>query len=81
VQTNSGHDPLIRRLESISKLSDEERDALRTLPLQVFVIDRDQDVVRRRSPVQVLPDPGGCGVHLQGDGAREAADQRFPASR
>ncbi len=38
--------PLIRKLESIFRLSDEERDALLNLPMQVTSIRADQDIVR-----------------------------------
>jgi CRP-like cAMP-binding protein len=38
--------PLIRKLESIFTLSDDERRALENLPMQVMVIKEDQDIVR-----------------------------------
>src|SRR5215217_2277030 len=37
---------LIRKLESIFPLSDDERQVLETLPMQVMVIKGDQDIVR-----------------------------------
>jgi CRP-like cAMP-binding protein len=38
--------PLIRKLESIFTLADDERQALENLPMQVMVIKEDQDIVR-----------------------------------
>jgi CRP-like cAMP-binding protein len=41
------HDnPLIRKIESVFTLSDDERQALETLPMQLAVIKDDQDIVR-----------------------------------
>jgi hypothetical protein len=39
------YNPMIRKLESIFTLSDDERQALETLPMQVAVIKADQDIV------------------------------------
>jgi CRP-like cAMP-binding protein len=43
---HSDHNPLIRKLESVFTLTDDERQALETLPMQVIVIKDDQDIVR-----------------------------------
>ena len=40
------YNPLIRKLESIFPLAEDERHALETLPMQVMVIKADQDIVR-----------------------------------
>jgi CRP-like cAMP-binding protein len=40
------HNPMIRKLESIFTLSDDERQALETLPMQLAVIKDHQDLVR-----------------------------------
>jgi CRP-like cAMP-binding protein len=41
------HDnPLIRKLESVFTLTEDERQALETLPMQIAVIKDDQDIVR-----------------------------------
>jgi CRP-like cAMP-binding protein len=41
------HDnPLIRKMESVFTLTDNERQALETLPMQVMVIKDNQDIVR-----------------------------------
>jgi CRP-like cAMP-binding protein len=41
-----GHNPLIRKLASVFTLTDDERQALETLPMQVAVIRDRQDIVR-----------------------------------
>jgi CRP-like cAMP-binding protein len=41
-----GYNPLIRKLESVFPLTDEERQALETLPMQVAVLKDNQDIVR-----------------------------------
>jgi CRP-like cAMP-binding protein len=43
---HSQDNPLIRKLESIFTLTDDERQALLDLPMQVAVIKDDQDIVR-----------------------------------
>jgi CRP-like cAMP-binding protein len=40
------YNPLIRKLESVFTLADDERQVLETLPMQVAVIKDDQDIVR-----------------------------------
>jgi CRP-like cAMP-binding protein len=40
------YNPLIRKLESVFTLAEDERHALETLPMQVMVIKADQDIVR-----------------------------------
>jgi CRP-like cAMP-binding protein len=40
------HNPVIRKLESNVRLSDEERAALEALPMQVQALRADQDIVR-----------------------------------
>jgi len=40
------YNPLIRKLESVFTLTDEERQALETLPMQVAVLNDHQDIVR-----------------------------------
>src|SRR4051794_36411342 len=41
-----GYNPLIRKLESVFTLTDDERQALETLPMQVVAIKDRQDIVR-----------------------------------
>ena len=40
------HNPMIRRLESVFRLTDDERHALQKLPMQTVAIRADQDIVR-----------------------------------
>src|SRR5215207_2827447 len=42
----SNTEPLIRKLESIGELSDQDRAALANLPVQVRTLEADEDVVR-----------------------------------
>src|SRR5215210_5364819 len=42
----SNTEPLIRKLESIGELSDQDREALASLPVQVRSLEADEDVVR-----------------------------------
>ena len=44
--SNSHYNPLIRKLESIFVLTDDERQVLETLPMQVVAIKENQDLVR-----------------------------------
>ena len=46
VPVHPDHNPLIRKLDSIFTLTDDERQALETLPMQVVVIKENQDIVR-----------------------------------
>jgi hypothetical protein len=41
--------PLVRKLESITPLSDEERHAIVALPMMVRNLKADQDIPRRAS--------------------------------
>jgi CRP-like cAMP-binding protein len=43
---HSHDNPLIRKVESVFTLADDERQALEALPMQVMVIKDDQDIVR-----------------------------------
>jgi CRP-like cAMP-binding protein len=43
---HSQDNPMIRKLESIFTLTDDERQALENLPMQVVVIKENQDLVR-----------------------------------
>jgi CRP-like cAMP-binding protein len=40
------YNPMIRRIESIFTLTDDERQALENLPMQMATIKADQDIVR-----------------------------------
>jgi CRP-like cAMP-binding protein len=40
------YNPMIRKIESVFTLADDERHALQTLPMQMVAIKADQDIVR-----------------------------------
>jgi CRP-like cAMP-binding protein len=68
------HYPLIRKLESIAVLSDEERQAILCLPLRVSTLGADQDIVRegdRASECCVIIDGFACRYKLLHDGRRQ----------
>jgi CRP-like cAMP-binding protein len=57
---NSNDNSLIRKLESIFDLSEDERQALANLPMRVMSIKADQDIVREGDR------PSRCGLLLSG---------------
>ena len=71
---SSNSHPLIRKLESIFTLTDEEQDALVSLPMQVADLKADQDVVRegdRPSRSFVLLEGFACTYKVTGEGKRQ----------
>jgi CRP-like cAMP-binding protein len=71
---SSNSHPPIRKLESIFTLTDEERDALVSLPMQVADLKADQDVVRegdRPSRSFVLLEGFACTYKVTGEGKRQ----------
>jgi CRP-like cAMP-binding protein len=71
---SSNSHPLIRKLESIFTLTDEERDALVSLPMQVADLKADQDVVRegdRPSRSFALLEGFACTFKIVGEGKRQ----------
>ena len=70
----SDHHPLVRKLESIFPLQDDERQALLDLPMQVAVLKKDQDVVRegdRPSRSFAILSGLTCTYKMTGDGKRQ----------
>ncbi len=66
--------PLIRKLESIFTLSDEERGAIANLPMQVQEIRPDQDIVRegdRPSRCCLVLEGFACTYKMTGKGKRQ----------
>jgi CRP-like cAMP-binding protein len=66
--------PLIRKLESIFTLSDQEREILINLPMQVMDLRADQDIVRegdRPSRSCLLLEGFACTYKMTGDGERQ----------
>jgi hypothetical protein len=58
--------PIIRKLESIFRLSDDEKAAVMDLPLQITAIKADQDVVREGDG----PSKGASLTALDWDGLK-----------
>ena len=70
------YNPMIRKLESVFTLTNDERQALENLPMQVTVIKADQDIVREGgSSLPVVPDPRRLCLYVQDDRARQAPDR------
>ncbi|WP_262299534.1 Crp/Fnr family transcriptional regulator [Microvirga sesbaniae] len=70
----ANHSPIIRKLESIFPLTDDERQALLELPIQVTAIKEDQDVVRegdRPSRSFAILSGMTCTSKVMGDGKRQ----------
>ena len=66
--------PLIRKLESIFKLSDDEKRAIENLPMQVTQLRADQDIVRegdRPSRSCLVLEGFTCVFRLTGEGKRQ----------
>jgi CRP-like cAMP-binding protein len=80
-QTNPGIDPLLRRLDSIATLSDQEREALRRLPMQILDIGPDQDVVRegdRPARCCLLLEGVACIYKVTASGRRQISAFQLP---
>jgi CRP-like cAMP-binding protein len=72
---------LIRKLESVFTLSDDERQALETLPMQVSVIKADQDIVRegdRPSRSCLLLSGFACTYKVTAQGKRQIVSFNIP---
>src|SRR5215217_7306930 len=76
------HDnPLIRKLESIFTLADDERQALQNLPMQVMVIKDDQDIVRmgdRPSRACLILSGFACTYKMTVGGKRQIVSFNLP---
>lgn len=65
---------LIRKLESIFPLSEDERSALESLPIQIANFGPDQDIVRigdRPSRCFLVQDGFTCSYKITGEGTRQ----------
>ncbi|MGF9764462.1 Crp/Fnr family transcriptional regulator [Microvirga sp. 0TCS3.31] len=72
---------MIRKLESIARLSDEEKQALQDLPVQVTVLMADEDIVRigdRPSQSCVLIEGYTCVYKLTSEGKRQIMALHVP---
>jgi CRP-like cAMP-binding protein len=68
------YNPLIRKLDSIFTLSDDERQALESLPMQVTAIGENQDIVRagdQPSRSCLLLSGFACTYKVTGQGKRQ----------
>jgi len=72
---------MIRKLESIFSLSDEERQALQDLPVQITALKADQDIVRigdRPSQSFTLVEGFTCVYKLTSEGKRQIMALHVP---
>jgi CRP-like cAMP-binding protein len=68
------HYPLIRKIESIAPLSDDERQCVLSLPLAIRKFDADQDIVRERdrpSECCLIVEGFACRYGLTAEGKRQ----------
>jgi CRP-like cAMP-binding protein len=73
--------PMIRKLESIFTLTDDERHALQQLPMQMVAIRADQDIVRegdRPSRSCLLLSGFACTYKMTKDGKRQIVSFNLP---
>ena len=77
----SPHSLMIRKLESIFRLSSEEEQALQSLPVQIQLLKADQDIVRiGDSPSQccLLVEGYTCVYKLTAEGKRQIVAFHVP---
>lgn len=75
------HERLVRKLDSIAKLGDDERDALRGLPLAVRRLGADETVVTegdRPSECCLVLDGLLCGFKMAAEGSRQITGFYIP---
>ncbi len=75
------HNPLIRRLESIFTLADNERQALLDLPMQVAVLKDNQDIVRegdQPSRCCLILSGFACSYKVTAEGKRQIVSFNIP---
>jgi len=73
--------PLVRKLESITDLTSDEREALRALPMMVRTVGADQDILQdgdRPSACCVLLDGFLCRYKLAGEDKRQILAFHIP---
>src|ERR671917_1954212 len=77
----SNDNPLIRKLESIFTLSDDERQALDDLPIQITTLKENQTIVRegdRPSRACLLLEGFNCTYKVTGSGKRQIMAFHIP---
>ncbi len=76
------HDsPMIRKMESVFAVTDDERQALETLPMQLAVIKADQDIVRigdRPSRCCLILSGFACTYKVTAEGKRQIVSFNLP---
>jgi CRP-like cAMP-binding protein len=76
------HDsPMIRKMESVFAVTDGERQALETLPMQLAVIKADQDIVRigdRPSRCCLILSGFACTYKVTAEGKRQIVSFNLP---
>lgn len=80
---SSQDNPLVRKLESIISLSDDDRQALIDLPMQIMSLKGDQDIVRegdRTSRCCLFLEGIGCTYKVTADGNRQIVAFNIPGS-
>src|SRR4051794_20188758 len=78
---NHSMDMLIRKLESIAQLSDQERQAVEHLPVKVRPLKPRQDIVRendRPSQCCLILEGWACRYQLLGEGKRQIFSFHIP---
>ena len=78
---HSDMSPLIRKLDSIFRLAEGEREALESLPMQIAEIKTDQDIVRegdRPSRCCLILEGFACTYQLTGEGKRQIMAFHIP---
>ena len=82
-QIASQNNPLVRKLESIVSLTEDEKQALADLPMQVITLRGDQDIVRegdRPSRCCLFLEGIGCTYKVTADGRRQIVAFNIPGS-
>lgn len=80
-EPDRNHSPLIRKLESVVKLTDDERAALAGLPMQIMELRADQDIVRegdRPSRCCLLVEGFTCLYKVTREGKRQIMNFHVP---
>jgi CRP-like cAMP-binding protein len=75
------HNPMIRKIESIFTLTDDERHALEKMPMQVMAIKADQDIVRegdRPSRSCLILSGFACTYKVTAQGKRQIVSFDLP---
>jgi CRP-like cAMP-binding protein len=79
--TNPDHSPLLRKLETIVDLSDEEREAILGLPFMTKAVGEDQDIIRdgdRPSECCLILEGFTCRYKILSDGKRQIMSFHIP---